>query len=75
MTSSLGGFPETHTSWREAPASISRRTVSAQSPGLPACSPLPTVAKASAVASNLASRPSTSAPASRSSRTTAAFPW
>ena len=75
MTSSLGGFPEIHTSRREAPASISSRTVSIQSPGLPACSPLPTVAKASGVPSNLASRASTSAPAARSSPTTAAFPW
>src|SRR5258708_1348794 len=53
---------------------MSTLTISIQPPGLPACSPLPTVAKASGVASNLASRASTSAPACSSSRTTSAFP-
>ena len=74
MTSSLGGLPEIHTPSREAPASTSDRTTSIQLPGCPARSPLPTVAKASGVASNRASRPSTSAPASISRRTISAFP-
>ena len=75
MTSALGGFPEIHTSCREAPASMSSLTVSIQLPGWPFRSPPRTVTKASGVASNLPSRASTSAPASRSSRTAAPFPW
>jgi hypothetical protein len=54
---------------------MSSRTVPVQSPGVPARSPLPTVANASAVDSNRSSRASTCAPASSSSRAPAALPW